>query len=251
MTSACDARTSSFSLAACQPTLKTFSQNLESLLDDLDAALAKDPGAEQVLVMAYANPWSGRSGQEDIAEGARLVLLGSDGKLDCAGQGKALGLNDRLACVGARHGAKLADAYPPFVGKGSEWFADEIHPNDAGHAALAAVFLDALGAPVPPPPPAASPPTVSLKVAPRARCTSSRVRATVTVTSEAELRKVTLSLDGRRLTRTKRASFHVRLRVRDLASGSHRFKAVAMDADGGRTAKTRTFSRCAAPRFTG
>jgi lysophospholipase L1-like esterase len=114
----CNFRSSAFVLDNCQPTLQIFSQNFESLLDALAGALASDPGAEQVIVMAYYNPWSGRVGQEIAAANATLVLLGSDGQIDCAGQGTSLGLNDRLACVGAQHGAKLADAYPAFIGTG-------------------------------------------------------------------------------------------------------------------------------------
>jgi lysophospholipase L1-like esterase len=142
----CDATSSQFSLAACQPALSAFATNYRSLLGQLDTALAKDPGPHQVIVMAYYNPSSGRPGEETTAANTELALLGSDKKVDCAGQGMALGLNDLIACIGAQHGARLADVYPSFVGKGSQWFADQVHPNDAGHAAIASVFADVFGA---------------------------------------------------------------------------------------------------------
>lgn len=139
----CNVTSSAFSLPNCQPALRAFARNYVSLLKALTGALAKDPGAEQLIVMAYYNPWSGRAGQETTAHNTAQALLGSDGKIDCTAQGEALGLNDLIACLGARHGTKLADVYPPFVGKGSEWFADQIHPNADGHTAIAKVFADA------------------------------------------------------------------------------------------------------------
>ena len=58
-------------------------------------------------------------------------------------------------------------------------------------------------------------------------------------------------LDGKRLVRTKRRRFQVRVRVRGLDPGVHRLKAVALGKAGGRAAKIRTFRRCGAPSFTG
>ena len=135
----------------CLPALRRFAQNFTTLLDAINGALANDPGQEQLIVMAYYNPWSGRVGEETTATAA-VSPLGPDGKIDCAADEATLGLNDRIACVGAQHGAELADVYPPFVGKGTidpdltmnppGWFADVVHPNDLGHAVIAAVFAD-------------------------------------------------------------------------------------------------------------
>ena len=128
----------SFNLTACQPTLNQFSVNFDSTLDSLNDALADDPGSERLIVIGYYNPWSGR-GNATQDDNGNLVLRGSDRTLDCDGTGEALGLNDRIACIGADHGATLADAYPPFVGHGAigDYFFDEVHPNATGHQVIA------------------------------------------------------------------------------------------------------------------
>lgn len=165
----CSAGAPDFSLAACQPTLQNFTANYTALLDSLLAALAADPGSERLIVVPYYNPSSGRAGQDAAAANTALVLLGADGRLDCAGQGAALGLNDIVACVGAQHGAGYADPYPAFLGKGDQWFADTVHPNDAGHAAIADALAAALG-----PVGASGAPTLSVPGTIRVDATSSR-----------------------------------------------------------------------------
>ena len=64
-------------------------------------------------------------------------------------RGSALGLNDRIACIGAAHGAKVAHAYPPFVGHGpiGDYFSDEVHPNGTGYQVLADLLQDVYEAP--------------------------------------------------------------------------------------------------------
>jgi lysophospholipase L1-like esterase len=143
----CMPASSAFDLAACQPTLARFSTNFDATLDALRESLGQDPGSEQLIVIAYFNPWSGRS--EPAGDRGNLVLRGFDRTLNCAGTGAALGLNDRIACIGAEHGAKLADAYPPFVGHGAigDYFADEVHPNGTGHQVLADLLEDVFEAP--------------------------------------------------------------------------------------------------------
>ena len=42
--------------------------------------------------------------------------------------------------TGRQQAALLADAYPPFVGKGDAWFVDSIHPNELGQEAVAGAF---------------------------------------------------------------------------------------------------------------
>ena len=52
-----------------------------------------------------------------------------------------MGLNDLIACLGAQHGATVADVYPRFAGQGAALthiLAGGIHPTAAGHAAIAA-----------------------------------------------------------------------------------------------------------------
>jgi lysophospholipase L1-like esterase len=141
--SSCSGFSASFSLSGCQPVLQTFAGNFASLLTSLNTSLESDPGSERVLVMGIYNPASGRTGQDTAATNFDLSLLGTDHKIDCAGSAEARGLNDMIACVGAQHGALLADAYPPFVGKGDTWFVDQVHPNDLGHQAIADVFSQA------------------------------------------------------------------------------------------------------------
>jgi lysophospholipase L1-like esterase len=138
----------SFNLTSCQPTLAQFSTNFTFILDSLNDSLAGDPGSEQLIVMAYYNPWSG-DGPPSADNNAQLVLLGTDRALDCDGSGEQIGLNDRIACIGSEHQARLADAYPPFVGHGAigDYFFDDIHPNGAGHQAIADIFQAAFEAP--------------------------------------------------------------------------------------------------------
>ncbi len=101
----CDPRAlATFDLESCQPTLQTFETNFAATLEALNEAFADDPGDEQLIVMAYYNPWSGRAGEDDRAAQAALVLLGADRTLDCDATGSDLGLNDLIACTRGRGG---------------------------------------------------------------------------------------------------------------------------------------------------
>ena len=152
---ACLPPSPSFNIDTCQPTIQTFATNLEDIFDSLDASLGADPGAEQVIAIAYYNPWSGRVGEETAAARGRVAMLGTDDQIDCAGTGTERGFNDVIACTAADHGAKLADLLPPFNGHGTisttnapgAWFADEVHPNDTGHQEIANVLADVFQAP--------------------------------------------------------------------------------------------------------
>jgi lysophospholipase L1-like esterase len=144
----CDPQRSTFNLTRCQSVLARFETNFAFTLDSLNSSLAGDPGHEQLLVFAYYNPWSGRQNPPSQAEAdrAELALLGSDHKLDCAATGEQLGLNDRIACIAATHQARLANAYPPFIGHGDDYFYDVIHPNGTGHQLVADLFAQAFEA---------------------------------------------------------------------------------------------------------
>ena len=146
-TPACDPQSPSFNLTNCQPTLDQFATNFTFILESLNASLADDPGIEQLIALAYYNPWSGRSGEQTSANNAALALLGADLTLDCDGTGEEIGLNDHIACIAADQGAKLADVYPPFIGHGriGDYFYDTIHPNDTGHQVVADTFQAAFG----------------------------------------------------------------------------------------------------------
>ena len=142
----CDPTSTNFDLTGCQATLDQAEANIEVTFDSLNDSLADDPGPEQLIVLAYYNPWSGREGGEANAPRAELALLGSDHALNCAGTGEERGLNDRIACLAATHGAGVTDAYPHFVGHGDDYFADAIHPNGAGHQVIANLFAQAFAA---------------------------------------------------------------------------------------------------------
>jgi hypothetical protein len=121
-----------------------------------------------------------------------------------------------------------------------------------------------------PPPPVVtpSPPApVRDSTAPRVRVAGLRTRGCVSRnfrirvrTRESALKLVTVSLDGRRIAKSRRTSFAVRIRARKLRTGSHRLRIAAVDTAGNRRTVRRRFTRCAVaarprvrvrPRFTG
>jgi lysophospholipase L1-like esterase len=137
-----------------------FATNFRAILGALNTALAADPGDEALQVMEYYNPAIGAPN-----EGAmRQLLLGSDGKIDCSGSGEALGLNDLIHCIGIEQGAKSIDVLPIFDAAGAAFLSsDQLHPNDAGHLAIAKAFGGAATPAAPPPPPPCRVPKVTGK----------------------------------------------------------------------------------------
>jgi lysophospholipase L1-like esterase len=132
--------------------------NLTKALDDSNAALANDPGDEVVQVMEYYNPASGTGTANEQTTADRW--LGTDRVINCSGRGYELGMNDLIACIGVRKGAVPVDVYPAFATHGQEYMGDSVHPNDAGHAAIAQLFEDpSLSGN--PPPAAFLPPTLT------------------------------------------------------------------------------------------
>ena len=125
--------------------LATFASNYAFILAKLTAALAADPGDETILVMTYYNRFSG-TGNPAEAVTDRL-LLGPDVALTCAAPQATWGLNDIIACVGAQHGAAVADVHPRFVGKAPALThvaeGGDPHPNNAGYAIIANTFMRA------------------------------------------------------------------------------------------------------------
>ena len=122
----------SFSVPSCQ-----FTANYLAILEELGRALADDPGSERFQVLEYYNPWSGTASEEFFVG----PLLGQDGRLDCSGEGAALGLNDLIACVGRSKGAMPVDVLPTFSTGGQLLMSDDaIHPNEFGHASIACLF---------------------------------------------------------------------------------------------------------------
>ena len=104
-----------------------------------------------------------------------------------------------------------------------------------------------------PPPRAPAPPRVGAANVPRA-CAARDFRAQITAVTDTSVRRVTVSLDGRRIRSTTAGSFRVRVPVRRLRAGRHRLTVVATDAAGNRTRHTFRFRVCPArrgPSFTG
>ena len=101
--------------------------------------------------------------------------------------------------------------------------------------------------------PAPTRPSVRASGLPRA-CVSRSFRARVSIDGGTPPRRVTVSLDGRRIRTTSSGSFRLRVPTRGLRRGIHRLRVVATDAAGNRTIRTFRFRVCAAqrrPTFTG
>lgn len=137
--------------ASCQQAvgvaLATLAQNYPAILQSIRQALDAQPGDERLLVMAYYNPFSGLGNALDRAVDA--AQLGSDGVVDCAANATdptRVGLNDIITCIGRLYGAEVVDVHPLFRGQAPSLThitdtPPDIHPNDAGHAVIAAAFL--------------------------------------------------------------------------------------------------------------
>jgi lysophospholipase L1-like esterase len=122
------------------PSRCPFRANLATALDELEQALANDPGEEPFTVMTYYNPGAGTlfAGRYDAE------LLGDNGRVACTDSGPDVGLNDVILQEAATLGIALADPYPAFEAAGQSLMsADGIHPNTAGHQAIAEAFGDA------------------------------------------------------------------------------------------------------------
>jgi lysophospholipase L1-like esterase len=129
--------------------------NLDSIFNQLAAALATDSGDEVFIAGLYPNPSSGTG---SALESQRDVqLLGQDLTLDASDTGAEAGLNDIIAKEATDAAVTLANAYPAFKACGQAFIsADGLHPNAAGHAAVANIFrgepVTCPGGPSPPAP---------------------------------------------------------------------------------------------------
>jgi lysophospholipase L1-like esterase len=111
--------------------------NLRAILTTLNEALARDPGDESIQIMEMYNPSVGLARER----ASRTYLLGSDLRVDCSGAGNAIGLNDLLRCIALQNNAVPVDVLPVFDAAGARFLAeDHLHPNDAGHRAIAEAF---------------------------------------------------------------------------------------------------------------
>jgi hypothetical protein len=119
------------STAAC-----AWATDFRSVLSALNGALrTRDPGV-RVQVMEYHDLAFGASRRDE----ARTALLGVDMKVDCAGRGPAIGLNDLIACVALDEGAVPVDLIPIFDAGGAGFIITDGHPSNAGHHAIALAF---------------------------------------------------------------------------------------------------------------
>jgi hypothetical protein len=107
--------------------------------------------------------------------------------------------------------------------------------------------------PTPSPTPSAdrTAPRVRLTI-PR-RCVSRGFTARFRVSDASGIRRVDVFLDGRRIRRTSRTRFSVRISAARLRAARHTIRVVATDRASNRRTARRSFTRCAAaiPRFTG
>jgi lysophospholipase L1-like esterase len=144
---ACQDMASAACRAAVAAMLATFAANYQTILVALNAALAADPGSERIFVMTYYNLWGGTG--DPLEAAADTLLLGTDLTIDCAANAvdpTKIGLNDLIACIGMAYGATVADGYGAVDDKAlylTHVAEGDIHPTDAGYAALANAFMDA------------------------------------------------------------------------------------------------------------
>lgn len=99
-----------------------------------------------------------------------------------------------------------------------------------------------------------NPPAVQRARRPRARvsgmptrCIRSNFRTRVRIRAAAGVRRVRVTLNGRRLVTTRRSNFAVRVPARRLRAGRHRLTVVVRDRNGRRARVSRTFRRCPRP----
>ena len=116
-----------------------YRENVASILTQLNAALAADPGEESFSAMGHFNPDVGTAGEATHD----LGLLGTNLAISCEDSGDEVGLNDVMYQEAAKLGVVIADPYPAFKAGGESFMADHAHPNDDGHQAMRQSFLDA------------------------------------------------------------------------------------------------------------
>jgi lysophospholipase L1-like esterase len=118
---------------ALEEALAAYRVNLTQTLERLIAAAPDTP----IFLMTIYNPFSG--GASVLDEMGVLSLEGQDGTEF------PHGLNDIVRQVGDDAGVTVVEWYELFLGKQSEYISlDLIHPNDTGHAVMAAAVTEAM-----------------------------------------------------------------------------------------------------------
>lgn len=113
-------------------TLADFGPNLKLIMDRLQEA---DPDLDIVLMTLY-NPFS-----EKIEAFDPFGVLSLEGLPDTP---FLEGVNDIIRAQADASGVRLADIYPLFVGKATEYISqDIIHPNDTGYRVMADAVIAA------------------------------------------------------------------------------------------------------------
>jgi lysophospholipase L1-like esterase len=125
-----------------EPSVCPVRANFAYIASQLQMALDADPGTEPFTVFAYYNPYSGAGGSQETADDR--ALLGDNVKVGCEDTGADVGLNDVIFQEAGKLGLPVANGYPPIKAAGqADIDPDHIHPNDAGHAAIAEAFRNA------------------------------------------------------------------------------------------------------------
>ena len=138
-----------------------FRANFGATLDDLAAALAGDPGDDILTTTMYYNPATGTGSPQEANFDAQL--LGANGAVGLTDAGDDVGLNDVIYQESIERSLAVADPYPAFDVNGQAYMSsDHIHPNDAGHAAMAEAFLQVQPPPPPSPPADTDPPETTI-----------------------------------------------------------------------------------------
>jgi hypothetical protein len=120
------------------------------------------------------------------------------------------------------------------------------------------VTLAACAAAAPPPLPPAAPgvtvsrPAVTITRVPK-RCVARNFKLRVKVSFPGGIGSTNVFLDGRRIKRSSKTSFTVKVGAKGLKSGRHRIRVVATDAAGNQRVRKASFGRCGRARinFTG
>jgi len=113
--------------------------NMQVILGSLQAALAADPGEEQIFVLL---PYNAFDGTGHPLEGlVAQVERGLDLAFDCTVPPATFGLDDILGCTALAMGAIPVDLYPLFQGRILELThmgeGFNVHPNDDGYEVIA------------------------------------------------------------------------------------------------------------------
>ncbi len=118
---------------ALESALTAYRSNLTQTLERLAEAAPDTP----IFLMTIYNPFSG--GSSVLDEMGVLSLEGQEGTEF------PQGLNDIIREVGDEAGVTVVEWYELFLGKQSQYISlDLIHPNDTGHAVMAAAVTEAM-----------------------------------------------------------------------------------------------------------